>query len=105
MNSPAPAALPEVDDELLRRAWRLLRPPCWPETYEASMRDPLRAQMVQMYARQLLRSDAKANARAAWPATALTTPALARERRWPAPVSVSHGVDRKRAAAGDRDDD
>ncbi|WP_382155354.1 hypothetical protein [Hydrogenophaga sp. ANAO-22] len=105
MNSTTSAIQLELDDALLRRAWCLLRPPSWPQSYEACMADALRSRMVHMYARQLLRSDAKAKGREAWPATALTTPALARERRSPGSATSPVVIDRKRAAAGDRDDD
>jgi hypothetical protein len=105
MNSTTPAIQPELDDALLRRAWCLLRPPSWPQSYEACMADALRSRMVHMFAQHLRRSDAKAKAREAWPVTALTTPALARERRSPAPATSPVVFDRKRAAAGDRDDD
>lgn len=101
----APAAQPELDEALLQRAWRMLRPPCWPATFVETMADPLRSQMVHMFARQLVRSDAKAAAHAAWPVVAARPPAIAHERRRPLPALAAGTVDRKRAAAGDRDDD
>lgn len=106
MSNAAPASpADQLDDALLQRAWRLQRPPSWPATYAESMADPLRARLVQMFARQLMHSDAKAAARERWPATALTTPAVALERRRASPPQRAPEVDRKRAAAGDRDDD
>ena len=102
--SPTTAAQPELDEALLMRAWRLLRPPCWPATYQECMQDPLRAQLVQMYARQLLRSDATLAAKSR--RVEAPAPAITHERRRPAPHGLAPGtVDRKRAAAGDRDDD
>ena len=104
-SSPAPAAQPELDEALLQRAWRLMRPPSWPETFVESMAEPLRARMVNMFARQLLRSDAAAVTRDAWPAPAAPAPPRHIERRRPLLQMATGTVDRKRAAAGDRDDD
>lgn len=101
-----PPDQPELDEAQLQRAWRLLRPPCWPATFAECMADPLRARMVQMFARQLVRSDANNAAQAAW-ATAdpHQPPAPHRERRHTTSALAVGVVDRKRAAAGDRDDD
>jgi hypothetical protein len=85
-------------EENLRRAWRILRRPCWPLDYEDTMVDPIRAQLVRMYARHL--------------ALAVTLPDCYRpnrasERRTQQPALLRPPptvVDRKRAAAGDRDD-
>jgi hypothetical protein len=103
-SSPAQAAQPELDEALLQRAWRMLRPPNWPQTYAECMADALRARLVQMYARQLVRSDAAAARGNAWPQPAPAA-ALANERRRPMHALPTGTVDRKRAAAGDRDDD
>ncbi|MDZ4282789.1 MAG: hypothetical protein U1C04_18745 [Hydrogenophaga sp.] len=104
-SSPAPAAQPELDEALLQRAWRMLRPPCWPPSFVETMADPLRSQMVHMFARQLLRSAAAPATRDAWPAPAMPAAPRQTERRRPLPQMATGAVDRKRAAAGDRDDD
>jgi len=93
------AAIVRETQEHMHQAWRLLRRPCWPDTYEATMHDPIRAQLVQMYAHQLARSR-----HLPIPPAAPRVP----ERRAPqvAPFrSVPNCVDRKRAASGERDDD
>lgn len=100
----APTAQPELDEALLQRAWRMLRPPNWPESYAECMADALRARMVHMYAQQLVRTDAAAARRATWPQPAPVTVMPIERRRTPHSLPVGT-VDRKRAAAGDRDDD
>lgn len=91
-------------DEDMRRAWRILRRPCWPQTFEDTMHDPLRAQLVQMYAHHLALAAAVPDC----PATARFTPRVPDRRTPPATPTLFRPpptvVDRKRAAAGDRDD-
>lgn len=105
MSSPSsttPPAAAELPAELLQRAWRLLRPLCWPESYDETMKDELRARQVHMFAAQLQRSDARVAAEEKFPTVVRT----AQERRHsPLPALAVGVVDRKRAAAGDRDDD
>ncbi len=90
--------------EDMHKAWRLLRRPCWPDTYEATMQDPMRARLVQMYAHHL----ALAAALPECPAVVRCTPRVPERRTQPATPILFRPhptvVDRKRAAAGDRDD-
>lgn len=87
----------ETDDDM-RRAWRILRRPCWPQSYEDTMLDPIRAQLVRMYAHHLALAFTLPDCHKPYRAPERRTqqPALFR----PSPTVV----DRKRAAAGDRDD-
>lgn len=90
----------QPDDAALRRAWRMYRLDCWPESFEETMLDPVRAQMVRMHAFHLARQA---------PAPTAPLPVTA-SRRGPHPAApmlrpLPPGyVDHKRAAAGDRDD-
>lgn len=90
--------------EDMREAWRLLRRDCWPETYEATMRDPIRAQLVQMYAHHL----ALAAALPECPGVVRLAPLVPERRTQPAMPTLFRPhptvVDRKRAASGERDD-
>lgn len=100
-----PATIVQETQEDLHKAWRLLRRPCWPDTYEATMQDPLRAQLVQMYAHHLALT-------AALPACGVAvcvTRKTPERRSQPAMPALFRPhptvVDRKRAASGERDDD
>lgn len=107
-----------TDDEL-RRAWRLAWRPSWPTTYEACMADPVCRRLVEMRARHPQPGDHGVQvlppvARPEPPSTPLTPWPQSRapwpQSRTPWPQSRthsfrgSHGLDRKRAAAGDFDD-
>lgn len=93
-------AIVQETQEHMQKAWRLLRRPCWPDTYEATMHDPIRAQLVHMYAHQLAQSR-----QLPIPPSA---PRVPDRRNQPATPTLCRSsptvVDRKRAAAGDRDD-
>lgn len=110
----------EASDEELRAAWRVCRNRHWPDTYEETMTDPLRARQVHIVAAGLAR---KKDTR---PSGALDEPQcrihqqacheVRAARRCancafrPPPTRIFRApdagfVDRKRLAAGDRDDD
>ncbi len=98
-------ATADYTDEQLRAAWAACRPRTWPDTFEETMADPVRAQMVRLHAWHI------ANPRkvAAEPAARLATPCPAPSAA-PAPhrFALTHPpgyVDRKRAASGEREDD
>lgn len=92
------AALHSPDDHALRDAWEAMRHrTClrhWPQDFDAVMADPTRGRLVRLEARARTRSQRAAPARAA------NRPAPRTQRPMP-----GCGVDRKRAAAGERDDD
>ncbi len=96
----------DLDDEFLQRAWRILRQPHWPATLEETLQDAIRAQLVHMFARHLLRSAKKVCAlpqRAVQAHTpvapvAPVAPAAAHRKASQLPPGC---IDRKRAAAGD----
>ncbi|PZO17660.1 MAG: hypothetical protein DCF26_09535 [Burkholderiales bacterium] len=101
-----PTTIQETTEDL-HKAWRLLRRPCWPDTYEATVQDPIRARLVQMYAHQLALAAVligKLESTAAAP----FAPRQPERRTQPAMPTLFRPlptmVDRKRAAAGDRDD-
>lgn len=82
----------------LQAAYTLRRRPSWPATFEAAMADPL--------VRHLVRAEALGRAQA------LQTHAchppqspVQRLRQLITPAAPRPAIDRKRAAAGDRDDD
>lgn len=94
--------------EDMHKAWRLLRRPCWPDSYEATMQDPMRARLVQMYAHQLALA-AVLIGKLETTATTPFRPQLPERRAQPATPTLFRPlptvVDRKRAASGERDDD
>jgi hypothetical protein len=111
----------EATDEELRAAWRLCRTHSWPDTFEETMLDPLRERLVRTTAAGLTR---KRHAREATgtvdePACSVHGTACHEVRasrrcancalRPPPPRTFRAPdpgfVDRKRLAAGDRDDD
>jgi hypothetical protein len=111
----------EATDEELRAAWRVCRTRAWPESFEETMQDPLRALMVQTTAVGLARK----RTRPTQPTGTLDVPVCrihdaACEEVQPSrrcancphrPPPARHFapppgyVDRKRLAAGDRDED
>jgi hypothetical protein len=111
----------EATDEELRAAWRVCRTRSWPETFEETMEDPLRARLVRTTAAGLARKRSPAPAAGSLDepacnyhgtachevrpsrrcANCALRPAAPRAFRPPEPGFV----DRKRLAAGDRDDD
>lgn len=104
----------EPTDEQLRAAWLQRRHGDWPETFEAVMQHPTYSRLVKMHATHTAVTDRVVQR----PVVDAPTPPLtcdddaprATRRRLPrrallkAP-SLPPMFDRKRAAAGDRDDD
>ena len=80
-----------------QHAWRLLHQPCWPATLEETLSDPIRARLIETYARQCARAEARVLAH-----TPSHPPRHSRATHAPTPVPCI--TDMKRAAAGDRDD-
>lgn len=90
---------PEPTADELRRAWLHCRRGTWPATYDEAMADPLLSRLVRITAMHPPRAVRKAVAGPQRPATGAGAPlrlAVERTHRY---------LDRKRAAAGDRDDD
>ena len=87
--------LPAVTDADLRRAWRDMRRPGWPASFQAVMQDPIRSRLVRLVATHQVRITAYRNAYPP-PASRLETTVL----RW----MHQNLSDFKRAAAGDFDD-
>lgn len=84
----------DMPEPLLRQAWGQRRRADWPASYEATMANPLLALVVRIHAGLLARRIA-----AATPAPRYgTRPSV----RLPTPRPT---FDRKRAAAGEREDD
>lgn len=87
--------------EDLQRAFDVLRHPSWPTTLAETMTDPVRGRLVTLYADHLARSRTTVCTRAADPIARF----LPSRRPIAAPASSPPFVtDRKRAAAGDRDE-
>jgi hypothetical protein len=86
---PTPATRQELTQEDLRRAWQHCRRDTWPGTYEEAMADPLLSRLVRITAMHPPRAQVQHQ------------PAPSRYARL-APAKPF--FDRKRAAAGDRDD-
>lgn len=93
-------------DEQLRCVWARLQPTQqgWPASYEDTMADPVRCRLVHIAAARAAQGfpvpvERTGNRRPAVIDPGLTRPALPEFRYRPAPI------DRKRAAAGERDDD
>ncbi|MDH0866475.1 hypothetical protein [Mitsuaria sp. GD03876] len=89
----------DLPESLLREAWERMRPgrDHWPADFGAAMQDPLLSRLLRIAAGAKVRAAANAPER---PAKAQT------ETRWPYPrqTRASQALDRKRAAAADRDD-
>lgn len=95
LTHPKPAAQGE---DALRLAWQRYRLPSWPATFEETMLDGTRAQLVRMHARHLARPSPVP---AAVPAANQRTCTAKVPRLFSPPPGY---VDHKRAAAGDLDD-
>lgn len=81
----------DMPDTLLRQAWAQRRKATWPPTYEATMDDPVLAVVVRIEAGLLSRR-----------INPLPRYGTQRITRTPQPRPI---FDRKRAAAGEREDD
>jgi hypothetical protein len=119
MDAPA-ASRVEITDEQLRAAWAKCRNSMWPATFEETMADPSRARVVEVVAHGMARkrADIKPTGTLEVPvcrvhgAACQTVQASRRCANCPhRPPRQQHFtpppgyVDRKRLAAGDRDDD
>ncbi len=91
-----------VSEEHLQQAWLALHQPAWPATLAETLQDPARCRLVQGYATVLARRSAKA--RPAAPCPVARQPSRCAQPPLPLPTPAPGWVDRKRAAAGDRDD-
>jgi hypothetical protein len=87
------APLPAPTEQDLRDAWQRCRIAAWPSTFEETMVDPARAALVRINASRARRDSMK-------PRRQLSAPACR-----PLLPGIPSRFDRKRAAAGDRDDD
>jgi hypothetical protein len=87
---------PEPTDEEMRRAWTRCKRETWPATFEEAMADPTLSRLVRITAMHPPRAH---RVRAVEPVR--PEPA---QRPLPLPGIAPGYVDRKRAAAGDRDD-
>ncbi len=95
-------ALP-LPEALLRDTFRRMaeRYPAWPQEFDLVMADPLRSRLVRLTATR--RAAAARGRTASPPAPPASRPSAAARRLSPRPVHHPD-LDRKRAAAGDRDD-
>lgn len=101
-------ARPEPTDEELRTAWMHCRKASWPATFEEAMQDPVRSRLVRLTALHPPRKFRRAMPTPqSTPRARLFDPVpAARDRQsLPLPGIAPAVIDRKRAAAGDRDDD
>ena len=102
MTTPATAA--DYTDEQLRAAWVVVKRESWPPTFEAAMEDATYSRLVRLHA-WILANPSKQ--RHAAPPPDSRCPAAAAPTPTPRPFVLTSPpgyVDRKRAAAGDRDD-
>lgn len=83
--------------EQLRAAWVVRRRADWPTTFDAAMADPLLQRLVRCMAMGM--------AQAATRRSATARPAPTRRPAPPQPQPQHQPLDRKRLAAGERDDD
>ena len=87
-------------DEQLRHAYLARRRPGWPASFEEAMSRPLYAALVRMEAVLRVMAERRVDQRLRRAAESSATHPRFTRRRAPLPP----GLDRKRAAAGDRDD-
>lgn len=86
---------PEPSPADLHAAWERSRRATWPATYDEAMADATLSRIVRI--------NALHPAPRITPAPAIT--AARRVRAWQPPALPTGGIDRKRAASGERDDD
>lgn len=91
---------PEPTQEELRSAWLRCRKPSWPRTFEDAMKDALLSRLVRITALHPARMQRKAPHQ-----VQPTLVPRAPERSTQPMPGPAPGFDRKRAAAGDREDD
>lgn len=88
--------LPAPTEQELRDAWQRCRIAAWPATFEEAMADAARSALVRIHAARAKRDALKRR-----PITVMATRLLSSSLV----PGVPARIDRKRAAAGDRDDD
>jgi hypothetical protein len=93
-------------DDQLRSVWAQLRPtqPGWPASFEATMADPVRCRLVHIAAARAAHGFPVALERAPRRRPAVIDPGVNRPALPDFPYRPA-SIDRKRAAAGERDDD
>ncbi len=91
----------EVTDAELRQAFAVCRARSWPHTFEEAMADDTRARLITACAHGLHNNAARRAQAAAHGAPVSQAPLVA---HWPPRRATPAMFDRKRAAAGDRDD-
>ena len=98
---------PALTDAELREAYKLCRGRTWAD-YPAEMADPTRRALVEACAAGRRRKQAQAHTRPVAPPAPICATPLPQQpllKAWPPRrAEPEHFVDRKRAAAGDRDD-
>jgi hypothetical protein len=99
-----PSAVPTENE--LRAVWRAMRRDTWPATFEETMQDPTRSRLVLLAAKHPPRALRKGftTSAPAMPLEGATTRPQAPRCAPPYPRHAPAAYDRKRAAAGDRDD-
>lgn len=92
-----------LTEELLQQAYQAARRPHWPQSFEEVMQDAIYSRLVRINAVRLARGQSigstTVNRRPAVKAPGLDRPPARTTPQQPLPL------DRKRAAAGERDDD
>ena len=100
MSAAAATARPEPTQEQLRATWERIRRDSWPATFEEAMADRLLAALLRLATlHPAPRSPSPPPTRTR--VTSAPSMVLRTTTRTPPPPQI----DRKRAAAGDRDDD
>ena len=87
---------PVVTPDLLLAAWRRRRRSDWPATFEDTMSDPMLSRLVRAEAVGIALAALKPGSQRPAPRPLVHTTPLA--------APATRGIDRKRAASGDRDD-
>jgi len=101
----------EPTEEQLDQAWRLVRKSDWPGTRAAVMDHPIRGRLVRLYAAGIALGSVIGSRHVTRPEVVRPEPHVQRThqpapaRPVPTPTQEPLFNDRKRAAAGDRDDD
>lgn len=98
-----PAALHRYSREELERGWAAAWRPTWPDTLDGALQCPILARIVRLHAfRQRAMAQQRQRLQAA---PQRGQPRPARSHAAHTYTCTTPGLDRKRAAAGERDDD
>lgn len=92
-----------VTPELLRKAWQQRRRHDWPACFDDAMADPMLSRLLRVEALRLALAARRSAGRTPRPVPAATSTTTFPSAAATAPPS--RGIDRKRAASGERDDD